>query len=130
MYEDFSGNLWIGYGGEGLSRIDLLQKPFKTFRMDPADPTSINDNTVFCFHESGQEMLVGTYTVVDFGAAICFVVGSIMFFSEAWLIPGTWLFLLGSMLFACKPSIRLWRELRLFATGDIDTLAERGDDNG
>lgn len=70
------------------------------------------------------------YTVVDFGAAICFVVGSIMFFSEAWLIPGTWLFLLGSILFACKPSIRLWRELRLFATGDIDTLAERGDDNG
>lgn len=64
------------------------------------------------------------YTVVDFSAAICFIVGSIMFFSEAWLVLGTWLFLLGSILFACKPGIRLWREVHLFAKGNVDVLAK------
>ncbi|MEM6371579.1 MAG: YrhK family protein [Pseudomonadota bacterium] len=63
------------------------------------------------------------YTAIDFGAAFCFVLGSIMFFSERWLIPGTWLFLIGSVLFAAKPSIRLWRELRLANRGDVDALA-------
>ena len=67
------------------------------------------------------------YTVVDFGAAFCFIIGSIMFFFAAWMTPGTWFFVFGSILFACKPSIRLWRELHLFAKGDVDTLAERAE---
>lgn len=65
------------------------------------------------------------YTAVDFGAAICFVVGSVMFFSEAWLIPGTWLFLVGSLLFAAKPSLRLAREIQLWRRGGTEALAAR-----
>lgn len=65
------------------------------------------------------------YTVIDFSAAVCFVIGSVMFFSEAWQTPATWLFLIGSILFACKPTLRLVRELRLVAAGKDDALAER-----
>lgn len=65
------------------------------------------------------------YTAVDFGAALCFVVGSVMFFSEAWQVPGTWLFLLGSILFAAKPTLRLLREIHLYRMGDVDDLARR-----
>ena len=52
------------------------------------------------------------------------IIGLIMFFSKAWLIPGTWLSLLGSVLLACIPGIWLWRELHLFAKGDVDVLAK------
>ena len=69
------------------------------------------------------------HTLADFGAAGCFVVGSIMFFSEAWLTTGTWLFLIGSLLFALKPTLRLVREIKLYRMGQIETLADR-DFNG
>jgi len=65
------------------------------------------------------------YTLVDFGAALCFVAGSVMFFFETWQTPGTWLFLIGSLLFAAKPTLRLAREIRLAAAGDRDALADR-----
>jgi hypothetical protein len=67
------------------------------------------------------------YTAVDFGAAISFVVGSVMFFFDSLQFAGTWLFLIGSILFAAKPSIRLARELRLAAIGDTEDLARRLD---
>ncbi len=53
------------------------------------------------------------YTCIDLVAALCFVVGSVMFFSEAWLLPGTWLFLLGSLCFTAKPLVRFLREFNL-----------------
>ena len=53
------------------------------------------------------------YTVIDLVAALCFVIGSVMFFSEAWMIPGTWLFLLGSLCFAAKPLVRFLREFHI-----------------
>ena len=65
------------------------------------------------------------YTLVDFVAALCFVVGSVMFFSEDWQTPGTWLFLIGSIFFALKPTLRLVRELKLAAMGDDKDLAQR-----
>lgn len=65
------------------------------------------------------------YTLLDFIAAICFVVGSVMFFSDDWQIPGTWLFLIGSICFALKPTLRLSRELKLAAMGDDKDLAQR-----
>lgn len=68
------------------------------------------------------------YTIVDFGAAASFVVGSVLFFFEELQTAGTWLFLIGSILFAAKPSIRLARELKLAAIGDTEDLAKR--DNG
>ena len=69
------------------------------------------------------------HTLADFGAAVCFIVGSVMFFFELWQTPGTWLFLVGSVLFACKPALRLIREIKMAAHGDIAELAarEKGD---
>jgi hypothetical protein len=52
-------------------------------------------------------------TAVDFGAAACFVVGSIFFFFERTTTLATWLFLVGSLLFAVKPTIDLVRSLHL-----------------
>ena len=65
------------------------------------------------------------YTTVDFGAAFFFVVGSIFFFYDSLVFAGTWFFLLGSILFAAKPSIRLWRELKLLRMGDYKDVAQR-----
>lgn len=67
------------------------------------------------------------HTLIDFGAALCFFVGSIMFFSPAWQTPGTWLFVVGSALFAAKPTIRIIRELRLLAQGDFEDLTKARD---
>ncbi|MES0882199.1 YrhK family protein [Roseibium sp. SCP14] len=52
-------------------------------------------------------------TMVEFMAAALFVVGSIFFFYPNLVFAGTWLFLIGSILFAVRPSIRLLLELRL-----------------
>ncbi|MBD1549290.1 YrhK family protein [Roseibium aggregatum] len=52
-------------------------------------------------------------TVVEFLAAVTFIIGSIFFFYESLLFAGTWLFLIGSILFAVRPSIRLLLELHL-----------------
>ncbi|WP_051242933.1 YrhK family protein [Stappia stellulata] len=52
-------------------------------------------------------------TVVEFLAALMFVIGSVLFFSDSLLFAGTWLFLIGSILFAVRPTIRLALELHL-----------------
>lgn len=52
------------------------------------------------------------YTIVDFLAAATFVVGSALFFNEATTYLATWLFLIGSVFFGLRPTIRLFRELR------------------
>lgn len=65
------------------------------------------------------------HTLVDFGAAVCFVVGSVLFFYERYQSAATWLFLVGSILFAAKPTIRLVRELRLLQMGRFGELEER-----
>jgi YrhK-like protein len=52
-------------------------------------------------------------TGVDFGAALCFVIGSIFFFYESTTLLATWFFLVGSILFAVKPSIDMVRSLHL-----------------
>lgn len=65
------------------------------------------------------------HTIVDFAAAFLFVIGSILFFFEQAMIPGTWCFLIGSIFFAAKPSIRLAREIWLAKLKNIDRLAEK-----
>ncbi|WP_108259108.1 YrhK family protein [Mangrovicoccus ximenensis] len=67
------------------------------------------------------------YTAVDFLAAVLFVIGSVFFFFDSLMTAGTWLFLAGSLCFALKPPIRLWRELRLARMGDTEQLAERAE---
>jgi hypothetical protein len=52
-------------------------------------------------------------TLVDFGAAVCFVVGSAFFFFPSRATPADWLFLVGSVLFALKPTIDVVRSAHL-----------------
>jgi hypothetical protein len=49
----------------------------------------------------------------DILIAVWFIVGSVMFFSTAWTVPGTWCFLLGSVELLVRPVIRLSRQLHL-----------------
>lgn len=65
------------------------------------------------------------YTCVDFGAAISFFIGSIMFFWDSLYTSAVWLFVIGSALFAVKPTIRFVREIRLAAMEDESALAKR-----
>ncbi|MGY6708098.1 MAG: YrhK family protein [Rhizobiaceae bacterium] len=65
------------------------------------------------------------YTTVDFIAAMLFVVGSILFFSESTVYAGTWLFLIGSVFFGLRPTITLLREIAYMRVGDYDHVAAR-----
>ena len=67
------------------------------------------------------------HTAVDFAAALLFLVGSILFFWPAWETPAVWCFVIGSLCFALKPTIRLLRELSYLRAGRIEELAERGE---
>ncbi len=67
------------------------------------------------------------YTLVDFAAPALFVIGSICYFYDSLATTGTWLFLIGSILFGLKPTIRLVRELHLAAIGDFDGIAPEKD---
>lgn len=62
------------------------------------------------------------YTSVDMAAALLFIVGSVMFFSKDWQTSGTWCFLIGSIFFALKPSIRIYREIYYLSKGDYEDL--------
>lgn len=66
-------------------------------------------------------------TIVEFLAALFFIIGSIMFFYESLVYTGTWLFLIGSIFFATRPSIKVVRELKYLALGKIDVLAKGGE---
>lgn len=65
------------------------------------------------------------FTAVDFAAAFLFIIGSVLFFGEATVTLGTWMFLVGSICFALKPTIRLAREIHFWRIGDVDVLAKR-----
>jgi hypothetical protein len=53
------------------------------------------------------------YNINDFAAGVLFVTGSILFFWESTMYIATWFFVVGSILFCVRPSIRLARELHL-----------------
>ncbi|WP_019356207.1 YrhK family protein [Streptomyces sp. AA1529] len=71
----------------------------------------------------GHEELVirrryATASIVnDILIAVWFIVGSVMFFSEAWTVPGTWCFLIGSVELLVRPVIRLGRHVHLRRVG-------------
>ncbi|KCZ54427.1 hypothetical protein HY29_14305 [Hyphomonas beringensis] len=65
------------------------------------------------------------HTAVDFIAAICFLIGSVLFFWSDTLFAGTWLFVIGSIFFTMKPTIRLVREIRLYQMGKKQRLADQ-----
>ena len=62
------------------------------------------------------------YTLVDVSAAALFVIGSILFFSETTTYIGTWFFLVGSVLFGLRPTIKLYREFVYIRAGDFDNI--------
>lgn len=64
------------------------------------------------------------YTINDFGAAVLFVVGSVLFFSEDTTRMATWLFLIGSIMFGLRPAIKLARELKYLKMGDYEKLTD------
>lgn len=64
------------------------------------------------------------YTLVDVSAAALFVVGSILFFGAATTYAGTWLFLVGSVLFGLRPTIKLYREFAYLRIGHYEEVAD------
>ncbi len=52
------------------------------------------------------------YNFVDFVACFLFVIGSILFFYADTLYAGTWCFLIGSIFFGLRPTIRVYTEFR------------------
>jgi signal transduction histidine kinase/ligand-binding sensor domain-containing protein/DNA-binding response OmpR family regulator len=59
LFEDFSGNLWIGHQGQGISILNLYRKKFYSFRRDLSQPVSLNSNTVMCFEGTENEIIIG-----------------------------------------------------------------------
>ena len=68
------------------------------------------------------------YDGVDALAAIAFIVGSALFFSEETQTTATWLFLIGSIFFAVRPCIHLARDFhmtRLSKQGEAGGQAQK-----
>ena len=53
------------------------------------------------------------HVVADFIAGLTFVLGSIFFFFPPLVFEGDWMFLIGSILFAAKPTIKVLRMMHL-----------------
>lgn len=62
LSEDFSGNLWVGHQGQGISILNLHQKEFYTFRHDPFNSNSLTSNKVMCFSGTDEEIFIGLRT--------------------------------------------------------------------
>ena len=86
---------------------------------------SPSNQTLSFEHERVYALFEIWYTFVDLTAALCFVVGSVLFFWTETQTTATWLFVIGSVCFALKPTIRLLRELKYLRMGKIERLAER-----
>jgi AraC-like DNA-binding protein len=63
IYEDRSGELWIGTIDGGLNRFDRNAETFSHFQNSPGNPNSLSGNSVFSIHEDRSGSLwVGTLT--------------------------------------------------------------------
>ncbi|WP_417310110.1 YrhK family protein [Devosia sp.] len=89
------------------------------FRPDTATKSQRNKR-IYALYELG-------HTLVDFAAALFFIIGSVMFFFDAWQTAGTWCFLIGSICFALKPTLRVLREIHYLAIGDTEDVAEKAE---
>ncbi|MET9497248.1 YrhK family protein [Streptomyces sp. NPDC006552] len=77
-----------------------------------------NRNRPLVLHVGSEELVIRRrYEAASISNDILiagwFIVGSVMFFSEAWAVPGTWCFLAGSIELLVRPVIRLGRHLHL-----------------
>ncbi|HDR50157.1 MAG TPA: sensor histidine kinase, partial [Mariniphaga anaerophila] len=59
LFEDFSGNLWIGHQGQGVSIMDLYRKKFYSFHKEPFRNETLNSNTIMCFEGTENEVFIG-----------------------------------------------------------------------
>ncbi|MFS4439418.1 YrhK family protein [Paracoccaceae bacterium GXU_MW_L88] len=75
-------------------------------------------------HERIYALYAMAYTIVDFSAAVLFVIGSVLFFSESTTYAATWLFLIGSVLFGARPTITLLREVAYMRSGEYGKITE------
>ncbi|MVA96724.1 hypothetical protein GN330_05615 [Nitratireductor sp. CAU 1489] len=83
---------------------------------DPANKNrSERHRRIYAAYELG-------YTLVDFSAALLFLVGSVLFFYPSVETTAIWFFVIGSAAFGLKPTIRLIRELHYVRIGDLDDL--------
>ena len=64
----------------------------------------------------------------DLLIAVWFIVGSVLFFSEDTATAGTWLFLVGSVQLAVRPTIRLARRVHLTRVHGAAGAHESDDD--
>jgi ligand-binding sensor domain-containing protein/DNA-binding CsgD family transcriptional regulator len=54
--------IWIGTFGGGLNRYDRSSDSISVFKHDPADKSSLSNNTVWCLHKDHSSILwIGTY---------------------------------------------------------------------
>ncbi|NMO92251.1 YrhK family protein [Actinomycetospora sp. TBRC 11914] len=64
----------------------------------------------------------------DILVALWFIIGSILFFSDATTIAGTWCFLAGSVELLIRPVIRLSRRVHLTRISGPDAATETSQD--
>lgn len=81
-------------------------------------PERSGDGTTVVFHIGHDELVVRQrYEVLsivnDLLIGLWFVVGSVLFFSDATVFWGTWLFLAGSVQMLVRPAIRFSRRVHL-----------------
>jgi len=61
IFEDGSGNLWIGTWGGGLNKFDRVNESFTQYEFDPNNSKSLNGNWVYSIYEDNSGILwVGT----------------------------------------------------------------------
>lgn len=53
------------------------------------------------------------YNLIDFLAAVAFLIGSVLFFYPSRETSAIWLFVVGSILFAARPTVSVLREFHL-----------------
>jgi len=80
------------------------------FRGMPFDPQYINASRRHAVIYSRYQQ---AYALVDSGAAVAFIVGSVFFLDESKKLAAAWLFVVGSVLFALVPSITVLQALHL-----------------
>ncbi|MCF1505776.1 YrhK family protein [Afifella sp. H1R] len=80
------------------------------------------NNTQTARHRRLYALYEIAFTTVDVSAAVLFVVGSALFFYPELETPAIWCFLIGSICFAMKPTIRIVRELHYLSLGDFDDV--------
>jgi hypothetical protein len=93
--------------------------------MKPTQLFHVDARSHLMVHKRIYAMSELLHTLVDVAAALCFLTGSILSLSDETKAIATWFYIVGSVFFLLKPIIRISREVRYAALGDVDALARR-----